>query len=279
MAHRPQSSNDNVEQLVQSLAVLELEEDSDEEVAPETPGPSPPRTPEPPASPLQRARSLPATPAAGTAGTAVTASSRRVYIYSSPTKPRTYTTSWSEASTATQGTSGGEVKALRKSKKRRGGTAAYVVFRGRRIGVMDTWDEARAAISQFRFAIHQRYATHELATRAFAWASENGWTFEGEAWVARPVDIARAPLPVASDDPSRLPARRLCARNPGDPWYVVYQGINPGIFPTSFECALNVQGIELASCDHADTFAEARARFDTANSNGEVRARRKSKAE
>ncbi|KAJ7040101.1 hypothetical protein C8F04DRAFT_1178205 [Mycena alexandri] len=184
---------------------------------------------------------------------------------------------------------------------------AYVVFRGRSIGVFDHWSafnyvfahyadhhiprpQAERAVSGFRFGIHQGYPTHERADAAFALAQANGWTYCGDAWTATPVASSHAPLPVTNEE-GRRESDALLLRDPADPWYIVYAGVNPGVFPTlcvvaspvskftrstnglyfSVACALNVLGICGSAHQKAPSFAVARTRFEDARERGEVR--------
>ncbi|KAJ7712635.1 hypothetical protein B0H16DRAFT_1479259 [Mycena metata] len=147
---------------------------------------------------------------------------------------------------------------------------AYTVFRGRSIGVFDHWPQAERAVSGIRFGVHQGYSTRERADAAFALAQANGWTYRGDAWMATAVASSEAPLPV-TDEAGRCTSESLFLRGPADPWYIVYAGVNPGIFPTFVECALNVLGICGSVHEKAPTFAVARTRFEGARERGEVR--------
>jgi hypothetical protein len=121
-----------------------------------------------------------------------------------------------------------------------------VVFRGQAIGVFDTWwviqhllctpchrdflrEQAKHATSGVRFALHQGYPSREDATRAFEFARRKGWTCASLAWVTGPVSGGDAPQPVVQEDGAAV---LLSGCQIGDPWYVVYAGINPGVFPT-----------------------------------------------
>ncbi|KAJ7509960.1 hypothetical protein B0H11DRAFT_1900377 [Mycena galericulata] len=262
------------------LAAMTLEEQAGRGSRPASPATPPPLTPEPPATPVKReGRSLPATPARKTkpiASAADLASSPTIYRFASPTKSG-YTADWSEAGMATQGFPS-HVRAVRTRTKIRTKKNAYVVFRGRTIGVMHSWDQVEAAVSGVRFSLYQGYPTAALATAAFQLASEHGWTSEAEAdsWSALPISISRAPSPINAQDST---APTLIPRHPEDPWYVVYAGINPGIFPTFLECALNVLGIESSLHESVSTYDEAVAKFGRAKLRGEVQVRRTRRAQ
>ncbi|KAJ7470057.1 hypothetical protein B0H11DRAFT_2237973 [Mycena galericulata] len=190
-----------------------------------------------------------------------------LYRFSSPTKSG-YTPDWSEAAHATQGTGGHAHAVHPKPAKRRGIKAAYVVFRGRSTGVMHTWAEVTDATSGLSFAVHQGYQSLAMAQTAFQHAVDQGWTSSASEWSALPRSIASAPLPVA--DHTTLAVPELPTRQLSDRWYVVYAGVNPGIFPTNLECALNVLGIKRSVHESVATFAEAQAKFARATVRGEV---------
>ncbi|KAJ7680854.1 hypothetical protein DFH06DRAFT_1120444 [Mycena polygramma] len=135
--------------------------------------------------------------------------------------------------------------------------AAYIVFRGRRVGVFYSWGQVAAATAGLSFAIQQGYATPELAIASFEVAQQHGWTYESAT--ASPETLPRdAPLPIRLGDD---PEGGLFRRDPGDPFYVVYAGINPGVFGTYLECALNVLAVPASSHKRFPTYAEALRRF------------------
>ncbi|KAJ7251187.1 hypothetical protein B0H12DRAFT_1234256 [Mycena haematopus] len=207
-------------------------------------------------------------PSAPSTPTRPSLASRTVYKVSSPTA-ETLVEDWSAAGTATQRTPQTRTTAVRKARTPRGPKRlAYTVFRGRTIGVFDTWVEAEAATSGMRFALHQGYSTRQQAEDAFAFAQGKGWTCESATWTAVPVSSADAPQPVLDPTGPRSPL--AAQRKTGDPWYVVYAGVNPGIFPTSLECALNVLGIKNALHEKVLGFREAREKFSRAREAGNV---------
>jgi hypothetical protein len=135
--------------------------------------------------------------------------------------------------------------------------AAYVVFRGLEIGVFLTWyvlwsrtsppvffclaihrDATAAVTSGVRFSLQQGYSIVEHAHAAFEFAHRNGWTCRSAAWAATPVSRADAPLPLPESDSDTPPSHNsvLGRRPPAGRWYVVYAGINPGVFAT--QCVL-----------------------------------------
>ncbi|KAJ7601902.1 hypothetical protein DFH06DRAFT_1351896 [Mycena polygramma] len=135
---------------------------------------------------------------------------------------------------------------------------AYVVFRGRRIGVFYSWHLVHQATSGLSFALQQGYASTELAIASFEVAQRHGWTFQSAA--PSPVTLPRhAPLPIAPGDDLNAPG--LFPREPNDPYYVVYAGINPGVFGTYLECALNVLAVPSSSHKRLPTYPEALRSF------------------
>ncbi|KAJ7605233.1 hypothetical protein DFH06DRAFT_1150624 [Mycena polygramma] len=196
---------------------------------------------------------------------------------------------WSQAANATQGVPNSVVFGSPRA-KRRGKRAVYVVFRGRTVGVMDTWyesayalhrttrthppfrrAEAEAATRGVRFSLHQGYSTETPAREAFQLAQANGWTSTSQTWSVVPLSSSLAPQPWGT---ASTPSTALCPREPSDPWYVVYSGVNPGIFGTSVECALNVLGIRSSYHEKFATYDEAVADFARATAEGEVHVRR-----
>ncbi|KAF7320574.1 Retrotrans-gag domain-containing protein [Mycena chlorophos] len=183
--------------------------------------------------------------------------SNRLYAFKSATTPLTYTSHWSRAAAGSQGVPGGKVRRIRRPRKRRGPKpAAYVVLRGRSIGVKLTWDETREATSGFRFNLQSGFSRLSDAHAVFDFASSQGWTSTAEDLLI-PIPPERVPWPVNAEDD----LEGHCPRQPRDPWYVVYVGIHPGIYPASVEALLNVLGIPEPSYDSWDTMsAEDRER-------------------
>ncbi|KAJ7484053.1 hypothetical protein B0H11DRAFT_2231787 [Mycena galericulata] len=263
----------------ETLAGLTLEEEEEEKAwlasRSRTAATPPPLTPDPPSTPVKpssrAAPSLPVTPARNTDAPP----NPTIYRFSSPKKSG-YTPDWSEAGSATQGSPSSHVQVVRPPNKNRKKNQAYVVlayvvFRGRTIGVMQSWPEVQAAISGVRFALHQGYPSLDLAKSAFEFAHLHGWTSQGGSWSALPLSLSCAPSPV---DAEQSAAPTLMHRSPDDPWYVVYAGINPGVFPTNVECALNVLGIRASLHESVPSYAEAKAKFARAKERGEVHVRR-----
>ncbi|KAJ7259462.1 hypothetical protein C8J57DRAFT_1515530 [Mycena rebaudengoi] len=142
---------------------------------------------------------------------------------------RSYTADWAEAGNATQGIAHTSVQAVHRepkspTSKRRG-------------------DEARHSTIGVPFSLHQGYATLAAAQRAFALAHANGWTRTTGSCAASssPVHADAAPKPLP--DSGQLIPTALTEASQTQKWYVVYAGINPGLFASNLECALNVLGV------------------------------------
>ncbi|KAJ7825524.1 hypothetical protein B0H13DRAFT_2374918 [Mycena leptocephala] len=175
-----------------------------------------------------------------------------LYRFESPTKAG-YTRHWSEAAHATQGIPNSRAQALHKPPKGRGPKkAAYVVFRGRSTGVFLSWKEVERETSRLRFAVYQGYTSVEQATAAFDLAQR------------------RAPSPIP-EDAEQAPAPLFPRAH--DRYYVVFAGLNPGVFATNVECALNVLGIPSCIHNSVDCYQQARDMFREAKARGEVFAR------
>ncbi|KAJ7247448.1 hypothetical protein B0H12DRAFT_1072958 [Mycena haematopus] len=207
----------------------------------------PPLTPSPPVTPVQTgARSVPVTPSL---------TSRTVYAVTSPGRSELFE-DWSAAGSSVHRTPQSHVQAVRHAKQRGNKkSVAYVVFRGRAVGVFDSWPEAKAATDGVRFALHQGYPTREQATRAYDYAHRKGWTSDSLAWTAGPVPSAAAPLP-SGQNSWRRAALAECHEN--DP---------------CLECALNVLGIKNSLHEKVVGLKEARAKFLRAAEQGNVHIR------
>ncbi|KAJ7602638.1 hypothetical protein DFH06DRAFT_1351158 [Mycena polygramma] len=220
--------------------------------------PRPPTQPRPPrarspSTPPPRYSAVPEVPRAVPLTPQIPAGSPTVYEVGSP-QGTAYSTECtdicrSEAASAVQASPTSHVRAVRKSKRRGGKPAAYVVFRGRDIGVMHNWPDVVAATSGVSFSLQQGYRTLRLAASPHC-------TFPG-----------------AKASPAFGRTQSAGFRLPDDRWYIVYQGINPGVFGTSVECALNVLGIRDAVHNSADSYLAAKNKFRGAMEKGDVHVR------
>ncbi|KAJ7066044.1 hypothetical protein C8F01DRAFT_1079734 [Mycena amicta] len=243
---------------IDDTSVIIVPDSDDDEEAPGPPHPpSSPPTPPPPPSAEQ-----PSVPPAV----------RREYIFSSPTVAPTRTTEWSEAAQNTQGVRNAQVRVVSQQPARRKRTVCWTVFRGRTIGVFASWDLAQAATSGFRLAIYHGYSDLTSARQAFDYAEAHHYM------ATRPQDRG-LPLPLDQIPTSIVTAHgvdeaRLQPRAPDDLWYIVYQGVNPGIYPTYLEAALNTNGIRLTAHDSRETLSDAITAFEQAQLSGGVVVRR-----
>ncbi|KAJ7017141.1 hypothetical protein C8F04DRAFT_1279936 [Mycena alexandri] len=237
--------------------------------------PPAPVTPPPDYEDIASRRSPPRTPTArpppSSSSSPPPSSSPTVYKVSSPAQTG-YLADWSEAANLTRASPHTTVRAVRKTPaKRRSKKAAYVVFRGRSIGVFLTWEEVSRATSGVRFALQQGYTTVDDAQVAFDTAVSKGWTCASDFWRATPVLPSQAPAPLTTDPAMDADTRSRRRSVEAHSWYVVYAGVNPGVFATSLECALNVLGIESSLHESTPTYADAVAKFQRATARGEVR--------
>ncbi|KAJ7060236.1 hypothetical protein C8F01DRAFT_1084003 [Mycena amicta] len=168
--------------------------------------------------------------------TSVSATADGVYVYSSHAQPPTHTTSWPEAHAGSQGLPGGHARHIESSPtpRRKHPMPYHVVFRGHEIGVFhNNWPRVQRALTGFRCAVSKGY-DHEIdANTAFANAQRREYTSTTPQAVGEwAVALEKMPLPVQHDDPHVVGSERLRGRVNGEPWYVVFKGANPGVFPT-----------------------------------------------
>ncbi|KAJ7803062.1 hypothetical protein B0H14DRAFT_2613714 [Mycena olivaceomarginata] len=162
-----------------------------------------------------------------------------IYAYESPTR-RGITTSWATAGAATQGVPDAHVHHIQKGpKKKCTKKRAYVVFHGWSPAVYSTWREAERAVSGFSNAIHRGYATLADAQSAFAYAQARGWIRSTRAVTA---GIAM-PMPTPNDDDSHKFNPLSGTEEVDNTWFVVYRGIQPGVYHSLLEALLNTTGI------------------------------------
>lgn len=79
------------------------------------------------------------------------------------------------------------------------------------------------------FALHQGYSTLAAAQAAFDVAHANHWTCALAGWLPL-LHVPAAPQPLAHEP--RVHEVLLCTQETNAPWYVVYSGVNPGVFAT-----------------------------------------------
>ncbi|KAJ7022830.1 hypothetical protein C8F04DRAFT_1272128 [Mycena alexandri] len=178
----------------------------------------------------------------------------RLYAYRSPTRTGV-TSSWAEASAATQGVPGGHAHLVFKSPKAR---------RQKKRA-----SEAEAQVKGARPAIHQGYMSREAADAAFKYAVEHGWTRVSDR-VPSHLLIAIAPAPLGTLPIPAAATNALRGENTGL-WYAVFCGITPGVYGSALEFSLNTVGLSCASYASFTTEAAAAREFQMAARDGLVK--------
>ncbi|KAJ7666204.1 hypothetical protein DFH06DRAFT_1127332 [Mycena polygramma] len=170
-----------------------------------------------------------------------------LYQFESPTR-RGLTTEWSIAGSATQGVPGAHVRAVQKRprKKKNAPAAAYTVFRGRKTGVSLTWEEVKPLVIGARGAIYRSYTTVEAAHAAYTYAWARSWVRSTNDPLGAGIPHLPAPVPDASKH------NPLHAPEDDGKWYIVYWGINPGVYGSHLECQLNTIGVRGALHESID---------------------------
>ncbi|KAJ7470165.1 hypothetical protein B0H11DRAFT_2237752 [Mycena galericulata] len=199
--------------------------------------PSPPHSPSAPIS--QEPPSLPSSSPTHTTPHPPSAhpSAGTLYYYESPGKSG-FTSSWATAGAATQGVGRGTVvRVQRGPKKKKAKAAAYVVFVGTTPGVYGSWPSAEACVSGISGAIHRGYPTLGEARAAFAYAYARRWIRSTDF---SPAPIPNLPLPIQDDD---VPNPLHGTEKLDSTWYVVYRGIQPGVYRSLLEASLNTVGV------------------------------------
>ncbi|KAJ7060739.1 hypothetical protein C8F01DRAFT_1253225 [Mycena amicta] len=212
--------------------------------SPPSPEPSPP--PAVPPSPAPQSPPVPAAPPQ---------TPSRLYAYTS------------------HGVPGGRPQSLIKQKKRKGSkSAAYAVIRGRSVGVFDVWEGpngARQHTERFSFALYSGFPSRTAAQEALDFSINARWASTDPVLS---IPLNRIPQPVRDEDDLEGHA----PRHQGDPWYVVFVGIHPGLYPASVECLLNVLGVSGASYDSWPSYQQALDEFQDAVDAGNTSSRQPS---
>ncbi|KAJ7038541.1 hypothetical protein C8F04DRAFT_1255819 [Mycena alexandri] len=227
--------------------------------------PSPPVTEPPAYEPPQTPRTPTQTPT-------------RLYEVESPSR-NGYTAAWSEASHLTQGVAGARVQAVRLAPSPHPKRRAYTVFYGHRPGVFEHWEVhfyykpagAEAQVKGVKGDIYQGYSSRREAEAAYRYAWERGWTMVRPSSSSNPQPPIPA-LPESSQSPVDgipNPLHGSAASNPR--WHVVYAGINPGVYVSYLECALNTLGLKPSAYQSANLREEAEQYWVAALANGDVR--------
>ncbi|KAF7318030.1 hypothetical protein HMN09_00310300 [Mycena chlorophos] len=135
-------------------------------------------------------------------------------------------------------------------------TSVFVVFRGYSIGIKENMREVNASIGDFRGEVFQGYPDTQSAERAFKVASAAGLTSTISLRSGRlPIEVAAAPRPLEPEDLHNND--RLQGRAWNDSWYVCYVGIEPGVYPTWIECAVNAKWAKSGEWEVFRSFGDA----------------------
>ncbi|KAJ7601383.1 hypothetical protein DFH06DRAFT_1350563 [Mycena polygramma] len=166
-----------------------------------------------------------------------------------------FTNLWDVAAHQTQGVAGGSPRRLSPKKRSGPPSKGIVVFVGIEPGPYRSWAEAEPFVKGVPGNIYQGYSSFEKATAAFLYAQERCWTrvalprgfIPPPGYTPTSTSIPRLPTPIsyhsATDEPNPL---HTADTGRDGVWYIVFCGINPGIYQSSLEMALNTVGIRAA---------------------------------
>ncbi|KAJ7347339.1 hypothetical protein DFH08DRAFT_960679 [Mycena albidolilacea] len=157
----------------------------------------------------------------------VTPTRSSTYSFRTPCT-RGVTQDWSLAGYATQGVRGAHVVSHRSSpvSKKKKKSVAYVVFCGLKCGVFATWDEVEPLVTGVPNCIFRGFPSFATAQAAFEHAETRSWTRDLSR--SHPAPIASLPEPISPIIASN--ALSITSETDNDRWYVVYQGIRPGVY-------------------------------------------------
>ncbi|KAJ7053018.1 hypothetical protein C8F01DRAFT_1090098 [Mycena amicta] len=232
---------------------------------PPVPTHSRPRIQTPVRPPPVPTHSRPGPPIAPLAPVASSQSSTALYSFPSSTG-NTRSTNWAQAATEAKAAKG-VATAIRRNRQKKPRPVAYMVARGHRVCVSSSWDEVKRLTDGFSHNLFEGYPSLATAQAALEWLQSRRLTSSSQSWSPREEDI---PLPCNSADDLAGHG----PREPSDAWHIVYVGINPGVFPTSAEAAVNVVGVKGGLRDHRDSYAAATEAYTEAVAGGYVAKRR-----
>ncbi|KAJ7601821.1 hypothetical protein DFH06DRAFT_1352007 [Mycena polygramma] len=187
------------------------------------------------------------------------------------------TSHWSEAASQTQGIAGCRPVLLTKKNKKKSRTpkGGYAVFRGRQPGAYPDWNTAEQHVRGASGAVCQGYPTFDGAQAAYDYAFSRSWTRVCTSRPASPgltTSAAIPALPTSADLEQRNPLHGYAEGDDDkQKWYVVYAGIDPGVYQSYIECALNTVGLSNAAFDSADDKDTAVAMYTFAVEHGDIR--------
>ncbi|KAF8877473.1 hypothetical protein CPB85DRAFT_1443592 [Mucidula mucida] len=175
------------------------------------------------------------------------------------------TTDWSEASAHQQ--QGAHVLTLSPRKKSRRRAQVFVVFIGRVPGVYCTWPETKSQVSGETCSLYLSYLTLEFAQAAYAYAQAREWVHTSAAMAPRAfqrVTLLHPPLL------EHLESNPTAAGVAAARWYVVYAGIQPGIYRTFVKSGMNWIGVPGAAQESFVSLERARAAFQCGIANRRI---------
>ncbi|KAJ7618973.1 hypothetical protein DFH06DRAFT_1342288 [Mycena polygramma] len=208
-----------------------------------------------------------------------TPASPLLYHFASPAASG-YTPHWSEAAAQSQCVPHGHASRMSpRPKRRRPKPQAYVVFFGLEPGPYNTWDEAWPLVDGVSGNLYQGYPNYPAADAAYEYAKERGWTRKCHPKNSLPTTttsttpaIPSLPQPAGLlDAPNPLHTGTTGTASPGNHWYVVYQGVTPGVYQSSLECGLNTVGLRGATHNSWELQGVAIAKFQEAVAAGSVK--------
>ncbi|KAL1671326.1 hypothetical protein EV122DRAFT_226763 [Schizophyllum commune] len=125
---------------------------------------------------------------------------------------------------------------------------SYVVFVGRRPGVYVSWEACQSQVTGASHNSHKSYTSFAAAQRAFSAAEDRGLVCTADqraSDVGRPFVRQRLwpeDLPLCThflDDPT---SKAMAFGSTTKRWYVVYAGLQPGVYLTYHECSYLTSG-------------------------------------
>ncbi|KAJ7601974.1 hypothetical protein DFH06DRAFT_1351784 [Mycena polygramma] len=177
-------------------------------------------------------------------------------------------TSWAEAADETQGVSGASPQRVTPKRKKKKPSGAYAVFCGLQTGPFLDWADVQALVIGVPNNVYKGYRNFPIAEAAYLYAHQRGWT-RVISRSSRDLPTTLGPALRALPAPDPDPSNPLHDDSDGR-WYVVYKGINPGVYSSSLECSLNTRGLSCATYDSWDDLDIANSFFQQAVADGRL---------
>ncbi|KAJ6493509.1 hypothetical protein C8R47DRAFT_1213797 [Mycena vitilis] len=177
-------------------------------------------------------------------------------------------TSWAKAADETQGVSGASPQRVTPKRKKKKPSGAYVVFCGLQTGPFLDWADVQALVIGVPNNVYKGYRNFPIAEAAYLYAHQRGWT-RVISRSSRDLPTTLGPALRALPAPDPDPSNPLHDVSDGR-WYVVYKGINPGVYSSSLECSLNTRGLSCATYDSWDDLDIANSFFQQAVADGRL---------